>query len=243
MSEYWGDITESEAQWKLARWGKFTASEIYHIAKSKPATTKSPAKMFNDGGVKYIKQVAREAHTRYNDRDSVETRSMKNGNSDEPQAFAHLVRLTGRTELEYCGVDNKIFKQYCPNSGASPDAIALREDGTAYYGAEIKCKTGDVHMEHLFEIGDREDLLKQHEFKFWAQCQFSMMSFKSPYWLFSYYNEFFKFNTMMKIIEVKEDKIFQSDLALRLKQAIIIRDKIITLLDEGYVGDINYLFN
>lgn len=243
MSDYWGDITESELKWKMARWGKFTASEIYHLCIGKPETKKSAAKMFGDGAITYIKRVAREAYTLYNDRDSTETKPMKNGNADEPQAYAHLIRLTRRTELEYCGVDNKIFKQYCPNSGASPDSIALKPDGTAYYGAEIKCKTGDVHMDHLFEIGDRADLLRVHEFKFWCQCNFSMMCFECPYWLFTYYNEFFPFASRMKIIEVKEDKVFQSDLAIRLNQAIIIKDKIITLLNEGYVGDIDHLFN
>lgn len=243
MSDYWGDITESEARWRESKWGKFSASLIYHLCIGKKETKTSSAKMFGDGAITYIKDVTCEAYTRINDRDGTETKAMRNGNADEPQAYAHLIRLTGRTDLEYCGVDNKIFKQYCENSGASPDSISLNEDGTANYGAELKCKTSKVHMTHLLEIGDNEELFKQNEFQFWVQCQFSMMCFKCNYWLFAYYNEFFPFNTRLKIIHVNENKAFQSDLAIRLKQAIIIKDKIITLLNEGYVGDIDYLFN
>jgi hypothetical protein len=243
MSEYWGDITESEARWKMARWKKFTASEMHKIAKGKAATTKSPAKFFSDAGVTYIKKVAREGYTTYNDRDDVSTKAMANGNRDEPQAFAHLCRLIGVSNLMYCGPDNKIFKPYCDNSGASPDAVALKEDGTAYFGAEIKCKTNDVHWDHLFEIGDDPVCFKEKMFDFWVQCQFLMMSFKCDLWLFTYYNESYPFTDMMKIIEVKSDRIFQSDLALRLKQAIIIKDKLIQLRKENYRGDVSSYFN
>jgi hypothetical protein len=243
MSEYWGDITESEAQWKLARWGKFTASEMYHLAIGKKETPKSAAKMFGDGAITYIKKVTTEAYTRFNDRDDVSTKAMRNGNADEPLAYAHLCRLMGLTDLEYCGPDNKIFQKYCDNSGASPDALGKRPDGTVYYGAEIKCKTSEVHMDHLFEIGDDEELFRKKMFNFWVQCQFSIMTFKAKYWLFCYYNEFFPFQDAMKIIRVNPDPIFQSDLDLRLKQAIKIKYKIIDLRKEGYTGDISHLFN
>lgn len=253
--------TSKEDTWLLEKWGCFSASEIYHLtipgtrpktedeleeSKKKGDKRKTVDTMWGAGAISYIKKVARQAYTIYNDRDGVETMAMKNGKRDEPAAFGHLYKKLSFPNLTYHGGDNPLFEKYCPSSGTSPDVLARIDENTVSFGAELKCLTGDAHFDYLFDVGSDDDSaerLKDYEYKFWVQCQFAMMTFKCDLWLFAYYNEFFKGKDKMPIIEIKKDENFCMNLNVRIKQAVKIKDEIVRLRSIGYTGSLKHLFS
>lgn len=209
-----GDIESATEAWLQNKWGKFSASQIFHLM-----TPGKGNEIFSPGGITYIEHVAREAYTLFNNEESVESFAMKMGKVREPQSFAFLRRLIGFDKMEYYGGSNPLFQEYCPDSGASPDCLALLPDGNASFGAELKNPTGKTHMHYLRTLKDQFDLLKQSE-EYYAQVQFNLMVFKCDLWLWSSHNEYFPFKDRMLILECKSDKNYQRNLDIRLKMAV-----------------------
>lgn len=213
------DTSQVDA-WRVSRWGKFTASEIHRLTLPGKEDKKTGYKeLFSPGGITYIEEVATEAFTLYNERDTqFETQAMRNGKHDEWLAFSHLYKFMNFKELEYYGGANPIFEHYCPDSGASPDSLA-RANGKVSFGAELKCPTSKIHFFYLRKIRNVEQL-KQQCYEHWCQIQFGMLTFKCEHWLWCSFNEFFPGQKKMVIIEVPFDKAWADNMEIRLKQAV-----------------------
>lgn len=207
--------TAAEDLWKLQKWAMFSASKIDVLNNG------TDEALFGKGAMTYINGIAREGYTTFNDDENVETFSMKRGKMKEAEAFAHYWRFLGSPQnMEYFGGSNPYFEHYCPDSGASPDALMWIDKAAKLisWGAEIKCPKSDTHWDYL-EFKDQWDL-KKAEPNYYGQCQFGMMTFKTDLWHWCSYNEYYPVEDRMTIIEVKEDKVYQSNLAMRLKQAV-----------------------
>lgn len=196
--------------WLQLKWGRFSASEIHKLLSKGRGN-----EMFGSGAITYIEQVARQAYTLFNDDENAETYAMKMGKAKEAEAFTHYSRLIGFTGLEYYGESNPIFKEYCPESGCSPDCIAFKPDGTVSFGAEFKNPASKAHWSYLRNIKDQWDLRKECE-EYYAQIQFTLMCYDAELWHFVSYNEYYPFKDRMLIIEVKPDKNYQTNLKIRL---------------------------
>lgn len=210
------DDASAEELWKREKWGMYSASEIDVLA------VPGKAGVFSDGANTYIEDVAREAYTLFNDDDNIETWSMRKGKMKEAQSFGHYRRLLGDFDrLEYFGGGNPYFEKYCADSGASPDCLAWidKPSKKASFGTEFKNPNAKTHWEYLRTIKDQTDL-KMANRKYFGQCQFGMMTFKTDLWHWCSYNEYFPFKDQMLIIEVKADKAYQSNLSIRLKMAV-----------------------
>jgi len=207
-----GDESQIEA-WKQAKWGRFSASQIFHLMLPGKSDT------FSVGGYTYIENVAREAYTIYNEEEMVESFAMKMGKVREPQSYAHLRNLIGFDGLTYHGGDNPVFDLYCSDSGVSPDCKAILPDGTVSFGAELKNPTGKTHMFYLRNVKDQWDLKRISE-EYYAQVQMALLKYKCEHWLWCSYNEYFPFKDQMLLIEVKADKSYQSNMDIRIKMAV-----------------------
>lgn len=216
--------TEKEEQWKLARFGKFTASEIHKLLSKGKGS-----EMFGEGARTYIKQKAVDNYTGYEDR-NVQTYAMMMGKVKEPEAYALYCKLLGFPGIKYFGGGDPVFIEYGPDAGCSPDALAYMPDDTISFGADFKCPTRDTHWDYLTEFKGKDknqfDLRRVCE-DYYAQIQFTMMCVKCELYHFVSYNEYFPFNDRMLILEIKPDKPYQANLDIRLKMAIKERNRLI----------------
>lgn len=207
-------------KWLQEKWGRFSASQMLHLL------TPGKTGIFSQGGITYIEQVAREAYTLFNNEENGESYAMKRGKMLEPQSYAYLRKLLRFDGLQYFGGDNPVFDLYCPDSGVSPDCKAMLPDGTVSFGAELKNPSGKVHMFYLRNIKDQFDLKKVSE-EYYAQVQFTLLKYKCEHWIWSSHNEFFPEKDKMLLIEVKPESQYQNNMAIRLKQAVKEKYKII----------------
>lgn len=215
-----GDIENEVEAWRLAKWGKFSGSQIFHLM------VPGEGQLFSTGGITYIEKVAREAYTLYNDEESVESFAMKMGKVREPQSFDFYRRMIGVDSLEYYGGSNPLFVQYCPDSGSSPDCLAKLPDGSNSFGGELKNPTGKIHMHYIRNIHDQWDLKKESE-EYYGQCQMGMIACKCDLWHWCSHNEYFPFKNRLLLIEVKADRAYQDNLRMRLKMAVKMKYEII----------------
>lgn len=226
-------MIEQAEQWKLDKWGKFSASEEWKLmAKGTMDKKTLTIPMFSEGGMTYIGEVAREAYTLYNEEDNGESFAMRNGKAKEHISFGWLINKVLKTDvLTYYGNLNPIFQLYTADSGTSPDSVAWKDyaAGIASFGAELKNPTAKVHMEYLMTIKDQQDL-KAKCLNYYTQVQKAMMTFKTDLWLWCSHNEYFPEKDRMLIIEVKADKNFQNDLDARIAAATKEKYKIIEQL-------------
>lgn len=224
MSTYFEKIEEKQRIWKLARWGKFTGSEIHKLL------SKGTGSMFGKGALTYIDQVACEACTSYEDKPELNTYDVKMGKINEPVAFAHYKARIGVDALEYYGGSNPVFKEYVdpkgiiPNGhvGVSADCVATLPSGGVSFGGEIKCLSRDSHWYYIQNIKDQDDL-KAENLERYAQIQLEMMAYDCDLWHLILYNEYFSFKSQMYILEISPDKNFQLDLKIRMDTAIKIK--------------------
>lgn len=224
---------EAISKWRRSKWGHFSASEIHHILVSGPRDkVTGVAPMLGKGAISYVKKIARQAFTEFNeDDDGAESFAMKRGKMQEPVAAGHYQRLIGLDNMAYYGGGNPQFFHYCPDSGVSPDLVVWKDEEKriASFGAEFKSPQGDTHMDYLFNIKDAQDLKKECP-EYYAQCQFAMMTFKSDLWHWCSFNEYFPGKDKMLIIEIPTDKSFQDDLEIRLSMAIKNKNEFVELL-------------
>ena len=218
-----------EEKWKLDKFGKFSASQIHKLVLSGPVVDRRSGmrRLFSDGGLTYIKQIARQSASIFSERDFRESFDMKAGLINEPESFGRLYGLLGIPDeyITYFGASNPKFFPYIPGSGCSPDVVVYGPDGEPAYGCELKNPKPDTHWDYLLNIGDAEALRRNCP-DYFAQVQFSMMVLGVDKWLFCSYDGLLKnFSDKMLIIEVPRDKKFCDDLLIRLKQALYLKEE------------------
>lgn len=222
---------ENVDQWKINKFGKFSASEIWKLTIGGREDKKTGAKaMFGETALSYIKKIACQSFTIFNEDDQVETYSMKLGKMREGDSAAHYQKMIG-IEMVYYGGSNPLFHHYCAEAGCSPDIVVWKDEEAkiASFGAELKNPSSAVHMEYLLSIKDATDL-KKESIEYYAQCQFAMMTFKTNLWHWVSHNEYFRGNDRMLIIEIPADKTFQDELDIRLSMAVKKKNEFIELL-------------
>jgi hypothetical protein len=214
-------------QWKLDKWGKFSASEIHKLMVPGPMDKKTlEIPMFGEGALTYIKRVARECYTIFNEEESPQTYAMKMGVEREADGAGCYIRFMGIEGITYYGVQNPVFFPYGQHAGVSPDTVLWMDLGKriASFGAEGKNPTQETHDWNLDNIRDQHDL-KKHYPDYYAQCQFSMMAFNCTLWHWYSHNLYFKGKERILVIEVEANKDFQNSLSLRLKKAIKLKQE------------------
>lgn len=222
---------DNSEKWLLAKWGLFSASQLYHImvpGKVDKATGLKP--LFGEGAITYIKKIAREASTLFNMDENPMSYAMKMGKVREPASAAYYMKSIG-VEMNYYGGGEPLFHHYCPDSGASPDLVLWKDEGAriASFGCEMKNPSGDTHFDYLFNIKDAADL-KKISLEYYTQCQFSMLVFKTDLWHWCSHNEYFPDPNRLLLIEVPADKNFQNELDARLSAAVKLKYEFINQL-------------
>jgi hypothetical protein len=231
-------------QWHMKRRGKFTASEAFKLLAPKKGD-----ELFGAGAWTYIKEKAIEMTTKIWDRPELDqVESLLHGRVHEYPAYDTYVKTTRNTSLTYLGDENPIFVPHpilVDEFGGTPDCAYITEDGRITFGVEIKCpKQPGVHFERL-KWKDQFDL-KMNYLLCYTQIQSLMMCTGAEEWHFISYDERQILKpAKIKIIEVKPDKIFQSSLELRIKQAIKEKYRIISeyYADYGIVVTNRQEFN
>lgn len=205
-------------QWFVARWSKFTASEIYKLIVANGTS------MFGAGAMTYIKTKALEMATVMWDRPELEeVASLLHGKVHEYPAFQATVATTGYHSLRYLGSETPIFLEYEPlanESGGSPDSLSLREDATVDIVAELKCPKNPMYHFERLKWKTQWDV-KEKYIACYAQLQFLLMITEAPLGLFvSFDDRQVNKSKKTKVIDILPDKKFQDNLDLRIRMAI-----------------------
>lgn len=217
--------TDERDAWLLERHGSFTASLI-----GKLLVPGKEGKMFSPGGMSYIRQVAVEKMTFLYEKPELDNvPSLMHGKAYEEPAFDHYVRVTKNHSMRYFGSLAPIYLPYNKDSGGSPDGL-MGKGTKIELGLELKCpKNPMVHFDYL-KFKDQFDI-KEYNLEYYSQTQFLMMITKAKLWHWVSYDERYKDpNKKMKIIEVTKDNKLCDQIEVRLAQAIIERNKIISSL-------------
>lgn len=214
-------------QWHLARWGRFTASEIYKLLSSGKGDA-----MFGDGAWTYIKEKALQMVTRMWERPELdEVKSLLHGKAHEYPAYAEYVRQTRNDSVIYMGDENPMFIPHPilgDEFGGTPDCAIITDDGTIPFGVEIKCPKNPMYHFDRLDWKDQLDVLSNYPLVY-AQIQSLLMITGASEWHFvSYDDRQISRTHKIKIIPILPDKNFQSKLTIRLKQAIKEKYKIIS---------------
>jgi len=217
---------KKKEEWLKQRHGKFTASLI-----GKLLSKGTGSDLFGVGARTYIREVAIEKLTHVADKTYLDrVRALKHGKMSEPLAFADYVEYTGNSDMVYCGTESPLFLVYEgideKDSGGSPDAI-MGEGEEIFLGAEFKCPLNpEVHLDYM-RMNHQLDLLA-YNVEYYAQIQFNMMCTKAKRWHFvSYCDAFLNPKLHRKILDIRPDMQMQTNLKLRVRQAIRERDKYI----------------
>ena len=230
--QYFGD--EKLIAWKKQRWGCFSGSESACLfVPGKIEKGAAAPNLFSDGAWTLIRKIAVQKYTVFHDDDKVETLAMRKGKINEPIAAAHLNRITGY-DMDYHGGEDPIFVRYDENSGASPDMTKRDENDLIIFGAELKCREDKQHADFLDFLVEKGSGLKSiHLAQFspedYAQIQFNILSAgeQCEFWFYQLFNDFFPTKTKSLLMKVDKDEAWQKKAKLKLKQAVIERDKII----------------
>lgn len=204
--------TAVEEAWKLARVGRFTASNIYKLE------SKGSGEMFGAGAKTYIKEITVDAYTLFEDR-NIQSYAMMMGKITEPEAFEFYKKMIGFTGMQYFGGGDPLFQPMGDHAGGSPDAGAIMPDGSWSFGGELKCPNRDTHWDYLTEIKDQFDLYKISP-QYYGQCQFLMKVFRVDLWHWVSYNSYFPLKDRGHLIEVKKDSRWQDNMEVRLASGI-----------------------
>lgn len=211
-------------KWHLDRWGKFTASKIDILNGA------GVRQMFSVGALSYIEEKAIENMTDIWEAPELENvKSLRYGKDLESMAAIKYMEHTRNYDMRYFGSESPVFLDYDKNSGGSPDGL-MGEGETIHCGLELKCpKKSKVHLQYI-GMKNQFDLLTLNS-EYYGQIQFLLWITKAPVWHFCSFDErFTKFPHMqVKVLEVKPDIKYQERLLLRLRQAVIERDKLIEM--------------
>lgn len=233
----------SEAEWKAARRGLFTSSEIYRLCTNgkrdmtedelaaRPAkrtgsksTTIECESILSDGAITYIMEcvaeLIAEPEPEYYNQD------MEWGRQNEGAAVLAFAERLGLDlsdpEFLYAGVSDPMFYRISSVAGGSPDVIM--RDAIA----EVKCPKSVNHLKNL--MLKSWDQLKAEHFDHWCQCQLNMTAANKPLCYYISYDPRFKSEHMrLHIIELPADPEFQAYQVRRIGIAETYKQKLLTL--------------
>lgn len=205
---------ELESEWRRAKWGCFSASEIDNLM------TPGKGETFSPGGIAYIERIARESYTAFNDSENGMSYAMKMGKRKESEAFQYYKRMMGIDDFEYYGGGNPYFEKYTEHAGASPDCILWKDKPKKIvsFGGEFKCPTSKIHWDYIRNLKTQFDL-RQMNPQYYGQCQMNLLTFKAELWHWCSYNEYYPPKHRMFFLEVVPDKTYQSNLKIRIQMA------------------------
>lgn len=213
-------------EWHLDRKGRFSASQAWKLFSN------GGNEMFGRGAWTYIQDRAVDMLTKPWERPWIdEVDSILHGRAHEYPAYARYIQETRNFSVKYLGDLYPIFithPDFPDEFGGTPDAADITDDGSVVMGVEIKCPKDPIkHMERLLWKNQWD--IKEAYPLCYAQIQSLLMITGAPEWHFVSYDERQKLNrTQIVIIPVSPDKNFQSNLTIRLKQAIKEKYKIIS---------------
>lgn len=227
---YFGD--EAIINWHKQKWGCFSSSECVDLMTPgiTPKGSTTPT-MFGIAGASYIKRVAIQKYVRFHHDEKPISYAMKQGNINEPVAYSYIRQMTGY-ELTYHGGSNPLFKKYGDDFGASPDSVMYLPDGSAPFGAEIKCREDAAHWDFLDLLREKGSGIKgihlsDFDYTAYCQCQANILCFDSEFWLYADYNEYYPLKDRCPIMKIEKDPVWQSKFKIRLKEAVKRRDNLI----------------
>jgi hypothetical protein len=216
----------NQQQWKEARLGRFTASEIGKLM----VKGRSKDQYFGEGAMTYIESRAAEILTQEQVADLEGLRAIDWGNTHEPEAAA-LFSDYMKGNFTYYGKNNCQYFPYEPVklwSGGSPDGLVPHEAV-----AEIKCPESSVHHVKHSRLKVGTDL-KDLKPLYYAQVQFNMMCTGLHHGYFiSYDPRQLERNLRLKVLEVPYDKAYCTELDERLKRAV---DELRKILFDDIMG-------
>lgn len=187
---------QGSSEWFEARYGKFTASEIYKIL---------GIKSFGENGKIYaIEKAIEELYGEMEE--NYMTADMERGKNTEPLAFAKFKELK---ELEFLEVENCSFFVYNEHSGASPDGLV--SDNAVL---EIKCPKSTT----FFKLVATNKI----DPKYYAQMQMQMLCANKEKAYFFNYLVHDGLEYHHEIIVERNDE-FIENLKNRLEEAIKIK--------------------
>jgi len=202
------NFEQRSIEWEAARLEKFTASEIYKIAKPKG---------LGEGGDTYIKK--KVADFIFGQQEEIDTFAMQWGRKYEPVAREAL-----RDELkcwdEHTEAGLIVNSEY-PNCACSPDDLNVSQR----YGVEIKCPLSYTNHTSFLFCKNGSDLKKENDQYYW-QIQFSLMISEYKFWYFcSYHPDAATANGDFRLhyFEVYPDYVDINFLAQRIAEADIKR--------------------
>ncbi len=221
MSNYF-----ENSQWKQARLGRFTSSEIHRLMKS----GRKKDQVFGQGALTYIEEKIAEIVT--GEAKELEgIKALEWGAANELDAIM-LFKEQHDEEVEFFGVGNPEFFQWNSVSGGSPDGLTPT--------AVVECKCPFVSSNHVgFLIASKlpksiqADWLKENWENYYCQVQFNMICCKrEKAYIISYDPRTVKPEHRLAILEIDADVDFQMEIDHRISEAKKIVKLALETIDE-----------
>lgn len=233
-------------QWFLARWGKFTASEVFKLV-TKP---KSTNEFWSEVAKTYIEERAIQSVSAMWERPELEeVPSLLWGKVHEYPAYEMYIKTTKNYSMTYLGREEPIFLEYellKEESGGTPDVANITVSNEIDMGCEIKCSKNPSYHFRRLNWKDQFDLKENYSLVY-AQIQHLMMITGATEWHFVSFDDRQLYTSKkIKIIPVYTDQKFQDNLEIRIKQAIKEKYKLLSNYFETEVkckGDFIKLVN
>jgi len=242
----------NQEEWKAARRGIFTSSEIIRLMPngkrpmtqeekdarpksgvgSKVTTIEDP-EVLSDGALTYIYEKASEILTQESPEDFYDF-NMQWGRDNEPMAVREFAEAMGfdlsDPEFLYCGVSDPVFYTMANIAGGTPDVV------TAESVAEVKCPTSPVHLRHLLATAETFRLTFPDKF---TQIQSNLLFVGRPYaWFISYDPRYKEKALQLKIIKIEADPEYQNLILIKVNKAKAALDDIIARVFQLNKGNI-----
>lgn len=232
-------------EWKAARLGLFTASEIHRLLtpgtrpmtdeelaarpkadKGSKTTTVEDHDLLSDGALTYIREkvleiIAEPKPDFYNS-------AMEWGNEQEPQAALAAAKRLGYEitdpEFLYCGGSEPVLYTLSTIAACTPDVV------TPKVVVEIKCPDSKTHAENLLLT---EDTFPIERPDYYSQIQMQLLLTGRESGLFESYDpRFYNSNLREKFIPVKANIDFQKLLLKKLELAKKELDRQLAMYNE-----------
>lgn len=233
----------SQDEWKAARRGLFTSSEISRLmqngsrpmtedelnarpksGKGSKTTTIEDEDILSEGALTYIREKIAEILAE--PKPDFMSWEMERGKEEEPKAVLRFAEWLGfdinDPEYLYAGVADPIFYKMANIAGGTPDMVLPEAI------AEIKCPNSTTHLQYLVL---NADTFRLAEPDYWIQMQCNMIFCERPKCYFISYDDRFKDEQLkMKVIEIEADYDYQEKVVKKLALAKSTMDGMIQQL-------------
>lgn len=216
--------------WRVARLGSFSGSEIYKLLKS----SRTKGEVFGDVAKDYIfnKMAERDISSKtigndeiweqYLDLTSATSKAMRFGTDNEQDARIAYTEFSGNKVVETSSIPHAEI----PNFAASPDGVIADENGDIVGCLEIKVPLPQTFMRYACEIKDNETMKKVKE-EYYYQMQAEMMVTGAQWCDFCIYQPFL-------IHKIKVVRIYRCDESCELiKERLAMAEEFITSMKNG----------